>query len=308
MAFKYVNPGYAELLQNSAETTYDTNINKINGVAFGNVTDSKAVALPDGTNNVWIKCSVHRGHITGLISLTGYVFPTGVMINDRVGDCVTIWANEGSGGGKSFKSKYYYDGRLDLILHVKSEKNSSVIELWIDNELIGRRVDCINGKTFSGVWLDPGYNGGSGSSGSYKDAYFYNLIIADYDISREQVVEAALKAPTGTWKGIAVNRPEANEVGQVLTHTVDAEILETRIKGFSNTVKINGMNIAAIGTQYNADEVNALTATISLDGGKEISSTKKLFNTGSFIGDNYLQPLTLDEIKKAKFSLTAAKV
>lgn len=308
MAFKYVNPGYAELLANSAETTYDTNINKINGVSFGSVTSDKAVVLPNGTKNVWIKCSIYRGHITGLISLTGYGYPTGVMINDRVGDCVTLWANEGAGGGKSFKSKYYYDGRLDLVLHVKSEQNSSVIELWIDDELVGRRIDCVNGKTFSGVWLDPGYNSGGNSDNSYKDAYFYNLIVADYDISREQVVEAALKAPTGTWKGIAVNQPVADEVGQVLTQTIDTEILETKIKSFSKTVKINGVNIAAVGAQYNTDEVNALTATVSLGTDGNFTSTKKIFNTGSFNGDSYLQSMTLDQLKNAKFSLTAAKV
>lgn len=70
MAYKYVNPGYGELLDSAGTTVNDTKINAANGVAFFNNSNDRSVTFPEPLTNVWIKLSMERAYVSGIISLT----------------------------------------------------------------------------------------------------------------------------------------------------------------------------------------------------------------------------------------------
>lgn len=82
MAYKYVNPGYGELLDRAGTTVNDTKINAANGVAFFNNSDDRSVTFPEPLTNVWIKLSMERAYVSGIISVTGTGWPTGVRLDE----------------------------------------------------------------------------------------------------------------------------------------------------------------------------------------------------------------------------------
>lgn len=82
MAYKYVNPGYGELLDSAGTTVNDTKINAANGVAFFNNSDDRSVTFPEPLTNVWIKLSMERAYVSGIISVSGTGWPTGVRLNE----------------------------------------------------------------------------------------------------------------------------------------------------------------------------------------------------------------------------------
>lgn len=82
MAYKYVNPGYGELLDRAGTTVNDTKINAANGVAFFNNSDDRSVTFPEPLTNVWIKLSMERAYVSGIISVTGTGWPTGARLDE----------------------------------------------------------------------------------------------------------------------------------------------------------------------------------------------------------------------------------
>lgn len=294
MAFKYVNPGYGELLDYAGTTVEDTGINAVNGVAFYNDSDNRSVTFPVPLKEVWIKLSMHRAYVSGVISVTGVGWPTGVYIDKSGYVRVFFYNNE-----KDYSTKHANMANIDLIMHVRSGVNDGLIELWMNGDLVAvRQGNCYDGKTFAGVWL---------KTASEKN-YYYNVIIADYDISREEVVVAKLKDPTGDWKGIDASQVEATEVGQILTQQIDTEDLETKIKKQSEVINITGVSLCARNIHFDSTKVNALTGIVN-DGTKDVySETKQISGNGMIYGMSYTKNMTLDEVKNASFSLKAAKV
>lgn len=134
------------------------------------------------------------------------------------------------------------------------------------------------------------------------------MIIADYDISHEEVVTARLTEPEGTWKGIGAAQAEASDVDQVLTQKIDTDDLEKKILARSESICITGVTLSARDIHFNSDKVNALTGIVN-DGEKDVySSTQKISGASMVYGMSYIKNMTLDEVKAASFSLKSAKV
>lgn len=297
--FKYVNPGYGDLLENQGQTKYSTDLNPTNGVAFYSGSN-RAITLPSGTKEVWIKCHMNRERVSGIISVSGTGYPTGLMLNNRKGSgYISLWFNEGSGGGVGYYTKYFDWGTLDIVLHIKSHITDGLIEVWINGDYIGiRQGNCYKGNDLPGVWFS------SEDSGNY----YSNIIVADYDISREEVIEAKLLDPTGDWKGLAIGQAEATAVGQTITQKIDTDDLKTRIEAKSKTIDISSVSLAAVGAKFDSSVVNALTGTISGDTGDEYTNTQKIINSGAAVLGSYIKDYTLDKLKTTDFKLVAAKV
>lgn len=294
MAYKYVNPGYGELLDSAGTTVNDTKINAANGVAFFNNSDDRSVTFPEPLTNVWIKLSMERAYVSGIISVTGTRWPTGVRLDKS--DYIKVLF---SGDEKDFTTKYADRASIDFIMHVRSGVNDGIIEVWMNGDKVAvRQGNCYDGQPFNGVWL---------KTESEKN-YFFNVIIADYDISHEEIVTARLTEPEGTWKGIGAAQAEASDVNQVLTQKIDTDDLEKKILARSESICITGVTLSARDIHFNSDKVNALTGTVN-DGEKDVySSTQKISGASMVYGMSYIKDMTLDEVKAASFSLKSAKV
>lgn len=297
--FKYVNPGYGDLFDTQFVTKYSTDYNPTNGVAFAGTSD-RAITLPIGTKEVWVKCHMKRARVSGIISVSGTGYPTGLMLNNKKGKgYISLWFNEGAGGGKGYYTEYFDWGTLDIVLHIKSHEVDGLIEVWINGDYIGiRQGNCYKGNDLPGVWFSREDDGN----------FFSNIIVADYDISREEVIEAKLLDPTGDWKGLAVGQAEATAVGQTITQKIDTDDLKTRIEAKSKTIDISSVSLAAVGAKFDSSAVNALTGVIGGGTTDEYTNTQKIINSGAAVLGSYVKDYTLDKLKTTNFKLVAAKV
>lgn len=134
------------------------------------------------------------------------------------------------------------------------------------------------------------------------------MIIADYDISHEEVVMATLTEPKGTWEGIGTDQIKATDVGQILTQQINMDDLKTKIDKLGANITITGVSLCARNVLFDSNKINALTGIVN--NGKEdvYSETKTFSTTGTVSGISYVKNMTLNEIQTAKFSLKSAKV
>lgn len=299
MSWKYVNPGYAELLENTdSKTIKDIEKNPINGVAFNNAAGSENITVPEGVKEFWVKCRFVRSNDVGKIyfqnSGTGQDI-TGVMLNysDRV-QLYQYWG----------KYSTFYLGlaslpEINICAHFRPDKSNGLIELWINGDFIGKISGDIGSaaKTYK-LKFDTGNS----------TSYFSNIIIADYDISDEEIAIAKLTDLAGTWDGIKEGTAKATATGQILSQKIDTADLESQIKAQSAAVNITGVTVAGLTMKYDSTEVNRMTGIIN-DGSKDIfTETQAMNSNSSTIYNAYQKDMTIDDIAKLTCSLKAAKV
>lgn len=297
MAFKYVNPGYAELLDCKGNTVNDTAINETNGVAFSYTGDQAAVVFNNTLTDIWISVSMNRSYLSGRISVNG---------NDKYSSrfCGIEFTNDGfdvylTGKKTSFQNNDATYRKGKIVLHARSGANDGIIEVFFNGDRTAfRQGNVNNGDPFKGVWL---------YTGSEKN-YFFNVIIADYDISHEEVVMATLTEPKGTWEGIGTDQIKATDVGQILTQQINMDDLKTKIDKLGANITITGVSLCARNVLFDSNKITALTGIVN--NGKEdvYSETKTFSTTGTVSGISYVKNMTLNEIQTAKFSLKSAKV
>lgn len=297
MAFKYVNPGYAELLDCGGNTVNDAAINETNGVAFSYTGNAAAVVFNNTLTNIWISVSMNRSYLSGKISVNG---------NDVYSSkfCGLAFNNSGfdvylAGKATSFQNDDVACRKGKVVLHVRSGANDGIIEVFSKGDRVAfRQGNVNNGDPFKGVWLCT----------SNGKNYFFNVIIADYDISNEEVVMATLTEPKGTWEGIETDQIKATDVGQILTQQINMDDLKTKIDKLGANITITGVSLCARNVLFDSNKINALTGIVN--NGKEdvYSETKTFSTTGTVSGISYVKNMTLNEIQTAKFSLKSAKV
>lgn len=297
MAFKYVNPGYAELLDCGGNTVNDAAINETNGVAFSYTGDAAAVVFNNTLTNIWISVSMNRSYLSGKISVNGNSTYSSTF-------CGLAFTNSGfdvylAGKKTSFQNDDFTYRKGKVVLHMRSGANDGIIEVFSKGGRVAfRQGNVNNGDPFKGVWL-------------YTDSeknYFFNVIIADYDISHEEVVMATLTEPKGTWEGIETDQIKATDVGQILTQQINMDDLKTKIDKLGANITITGVSLCARNVLFDSNKINALTGIVN--NGKEdvYSETKTFSTTGTVSGISYVKNMTLNEIQTAKFSLKSAKV
>lgn len=152
MAFKYVNPGYAELLDCKGNTVNDTAINETNGVAFSYTGDQAAVVFNNTLTDIWISVSMNRSYRSGRISVNG---------NDKYSSkfCGIEFTGDGfnvylMGKKTSFEHQDATYRKGKVVLHARSGANDGIIEVFYNGDRAAfRQGNVNNGDPFKGVWL-----------------------------------------------------------------------------------------------------------------------------------------------------------
>lgn len=298
MAWKYVNPGYAELLENTDSTTVeDTTINPINRVAFSNPSGSENITIPEGIKEFWVKCRFVRSNNVGKIYFQNSAGEdiTGVMLN--YSDKVQLYQYWGK------YTTFYIDlsslKEINICIHFRLSNSNGLIELYINGNIVG----SVSGDIGSAAKVYKlKFDTGNSTS------YFSNLIIADYDIRKEEIAIAELTDLTGTWDGIETGTVKATEVGQVLSQKIDTADLKAQIKAQSAVISITGITVAGLNMEYDNSKVNGMTGIINGEGENVFSETKEINSFNSMVCSSYKKDMDIDDISKITCSLKAAKV
>lgn len=286
--WKYVNPGYGELLDEKLGTTKSTVYNPKNGVCIGGQRSFGKINLPN-LQEVYIKCNVYfksnysdeylqiyatkDNFYAGLYK--SYMSRLGVTINDNEHANIV-----------EFKTDKLYS----VVLHIKAGVKG-VVELFIDNTLVKAYNTQITVSNFDGVKI------------TAQSDYVSNIIISDQDIRDESVLVVPLGDPTGTWSGISDGEAKATEVDQVLTQSLKVD----DVKNTVDTNTVTSVNVAAFDIRYDSEKVNAMEASITKDGSNLTSATKSITN-GAITPVTFMKNMTIDNLANTSVSFKAKKV
>lgn len=286
--WKYVNPGYGELLDEKLGTTKSTVYNPKNGVCIGGQTGYGKINLPN-LQEVYIKCNVYfkeagdSNYFNIYVSkdeaniglYKSYFGMLGVMI-----------------GGEDHKNIMNFDTRklYSVVLHIKAGIKG-VVELFVDNTLVKAYNTQITASSFDAVKIRA------------QADYVSNIIISDQDIRDENVLVVPLGEPTGTWSGISDGEAKATEVDQVLTQSLKID----DIKNTVGTDTVTSVSVAAYDIRYDSEKVNSMEASIIKDGSNLTSATKSITNN-AITPITFMKNMTIDNLANTSVSFKAKKV
>lgn len=286
--WKYVNPGYGELLDEKLGTTKSTVYNPKNSVCIGGQRSSGKINLPN-LQEVYIKCNVYfKSNYSDQylqIYATKDNFYAGLYKSymSRLG--VTINDNEHANIVEFNTDKLY-----SVVLHIKAGVKG-VVELFIDNTLVKAYNTQITVSNFDGVKI------------TAQADYVSNIIISDQDIRDENVLVVPLGEPTGTWSGISDGEAKATEADQVLTQSLKID----DIKNSVGTDTVTSVSVAAYDIRYDSEKVNSMEASITKDSSNLTSATKSITNN-AITPVTFMKNMTIDNLANTSVSFKAKKV
>lgn len=286
--WKYVNPGYGELLDEKLGTTQSKVYNPKNGACIGGQTSYGKINLPN-LQEVYIKCNVYfkeagdSSYFNIYVSkdeaniglYKSYFGMLGVMIGDD--DHKNIM---------NFDTRKLYS----VVLHIKAGIKG-VVELFVDNTLVKAYNTQITVSSFDAVKIRA------------QADYVSNIIISDQDIRDESVLVVPFGEPTGTWSGISDGEAKATEADQVLTQSLKID----DIKNTVGTDTVTSVSVAEYDIRYDGEKVNAMEASITKDGANLTSATKSITNN-AITPVTFMKNMTIDNLANTSVSFKAKKV
>lgn len=286
--WKYVNPGYGELLDEKLGTTKSTVYNPKNGVCIGGQNSYGTINLSN-LKEVYIKCNVYFKEGSNSYDCNIYATKDNIKIGlyksyyNRLG--VRIGDTEHSSITVFDTNKLY-----SVVLHIKAGVKG-VVELFIDNTLVKAYNTQITVSNFDAVKI------------AAQADYVSNIIISDQDIRDESVLVVPLGDPTGTWSGISDGEAKATEVDQVLTQSLKID----DIKNVVGTDTVTSVSVAAYDIRYDSEKVNAMEASITKDDSNLTSETKSITNN-AITPVTFMKNMTIDNLANTSVSFNAKKV
>lgn len=286
--WKYVNPGYGELLDEKLGTTKSTVYNPKNGVCIGGQKSYGKINLPN-LPEVYIKCNVYFKE-----SGDRYYCDIYAIKNDvKIGLYKSYYNNLGVRIGDdehqniiSFDTNKLYS----VVLHIKTGIKG-VVELFVNDTLVKAYNTQITASNIEAVQI------------AAQADYVSNIIISDQDIRDESVLVVPLGEPTGTWSGISDGEAKATEADQVLTQSLKID----DIKNTVGTDTVTSVSVAAYDIRYDSEKVNSMEASITKDGSNLTSATKSITN-GAITPVTFMKNMTIDNLANTSVSFKAKKV
>ncbi len=284
--WKYVNPGYGELLDEKLGTTRSTTYNPKNGVCIGGQINYGKINLPN-LKEIYIKCNVY------FKSSSDYFNIYASKDNVKIG----LWKNRYDNLGVAIGDTEYgsimefgTNTLYSILLHIKTGIKG-VVELFADNTLVKAYNTQITASGFDAVKIRA------------QTDYVSNIIISDQDIRDESVLVVPLGEPTGTWSGISDGEAKATEADQVLTQSLKID----DIKNIVGTNTVTSVSVAAYDIRYDSEKVNSMEASIIKDGSNLTSATKSITNN-AITPITFMKNMTIDNLANTSVSFKAKKV
>ena len=286
--WKYVNPGYGELLDEKLGTTQSEVYNPKNTVCIGGQRNYGKINLPN-LQEVYIKCNVYFKGNGSSDYFNIYVSKDDVDIGlykSYFGMLGVMIGSEEHANIMNFDTQKLYS----VVLHIKVGIKG-IVELFVNDTLVKAYNTQITVSNLDVVKIR-----------ALTD-YVSNIIISDQDIRDESVLVVPLGEPTGTWSGISDGEAKATEVDQVLTQSLKID----DIKNVVGTDTVTSVSVAAYDIRYDSEKVNSMEASITKDGLNLTSATKSITNN-AITPVTFMKNMTIDNLANTSVSFKAKKV
>ena len=234
MSFKYINPGYAELLSTSGGTTVTGEQYSKTGVSFWQPNDKKGISLSESPTEFYAKFDLYIQGVTGRDDVDfsfGIGYQNGIYL--RGYRSLTFSGLAGT------SSLFYQSDIAEIIpmyamstvwLHIKQgNENNGILHVIVnDHEFCNKRdINLLYDSRTIKIFSDN------------NRALISNLILSDAPIDpREQIALLQVAATQTNMTDCGDGSYEATAAGQELLQSVDVASLITQYGGNSRVVSI----------------------------------------------------------------------
>ena len=299
MSFKYINPGYAELLSTSGGTTVTGEQYSKTGVSFWQPNDKKGISLSESPTEFYAKFDLYIQGVTGRDDVDfslGIGYQNGIYL--RGYRSLTISGLAGT------NSLFYQSDIAEIIpmyamstvwLHIKrGNENNGILHVVVnDHEFCNKRdINLLYDSRTIKIFSDN------------NRALISNLILSDAPIDpREQIALLQVAATQTNMTDCGDGSYEATAAGQELLQSVDVASLITQYGGNSRVVSIAPFAKPAYRT---AEGLCALTAIeksggIITEHGRHIAGQ----DTAGYVMGAYDTSLRIAELAERQFGWRA---
>jgi hypothetical protein len=299
MSFKYINPGYAELLSTSGGTTVTGEQYSKTGVSFWQPNDKKGISLSESPTEFYAKFDLYIQGVTGRDDVDfslGIGYQNGIYL--RGYRSLTISGLAGT------NSLFYQSDIAEIIpmyamstvwLHIKrGNENNGILHVVVnDHEFCNKRdINLLYDSRTIKIFSDN------------NRALISNLILSDAPIDpREQIALLQVAATQTNMTDCGDGSYEATAAGQELLQSVDVASLITQYGGNSRVVSIAPFAKPAYRT---AEGLCALTAIeksgdVITEHGRHIIGQ----DTAGYVMGAYDTPLRIAELAERQFGWRA---
>ena len=306
MSFKYINPGYANLLDVAGGTTIMDAARSRTGVGFYQPTDRKGITLAETPTDLYGKFDVYIGNDSNRFSIKISMLRTNGYTENgmgfvKSGDTMYLMRYYNGNSGSSDKA---YTSRPDTLnirldaintfwFHVRSGSDG-FIEIYANGVLADMFSFAIDFATSPTVVVY--------ASNAY--GAISNLILSDTEIhKREQVVILPVSATETTMTAKGDGSYTANTDGQQILQSIDTTSL---IAEYGADSDIKGIAVIGSLAYRTADGLSQLTAlekngdTLNEYGTKEAKG-----NTAAGVIDSRAVSMKLSALANYKFGWKA---
>ena len=304
MSFKYINPGYAELLSVSGGITVTGEQYSKTGISFWQPNNRKGLSLPEVPAEFYAKFDVYFKN-----TKNGSSAEVAIYIGDRNGLNLQVsnWGRSVTGYTETSivfdKSNADTNIRIDAIntvwLHIKPGNNAD----GIMHAMINEHEIC--NKRNLNIWYAAGTWAKNITIYSKNDgAYISSLILSDEEISpREQVVMLPTKLTQTDMTDCRDGSYEATAANQELLQTVDVAALSAQYGADS---RVTGISLIGNPAHRTAEGLCTLTA-LEKSGGNVTEYGRHVVeqNPTSVVADARSVSMTIGELTGRQFGWRA---
>ena len=303
MSFKYINPGYAELLPDKTGTTITGEQYSKSGAAFWQPEDHKGLTFSESPPEFYAKLDMY---LKNPKNASESRLEIGIGYGNwlRVYPHRAQWGIEGHDGSTVFDTYETADFvRPDAIntlwFHIKQGRNNDGVFHVVVNE----HVVC--NKRDRNIWYANDTHGKTITVLSKNDDILIsNLIFSDEEINpKEQVVMLPVKETQTNMTDCGDGSYEATAANQELLQTVDIAALSTQYGADS---RVTGISLIGNPAYRTAEGLCALTA-IEKSGGNITEYGRHIVeqNPNSTVMDTRTVSMTIAEVTGRQFGWRA---
>ena len=251
MSFKYINPGYANLLDAVGGTTVENPQYSRTGVAFWQPASWKGIELPETPAEIYGKFDVYLKSGTNLDAAAF------IGISGAAGAKVQGYRSSWTASGNQFNSTYFSsknciipDAINTVWFHAKpGSSGESILRVVVNGQEIGNRtsinIDFRDTKTIT-IYSDS------------DNALISNLILSDEEISiKEQVIALPIRTAETDMADRQDGSYAATAEGQQILQGIDVSALAD---AYGEDSVVTGIALAGNPAYRTAEGLSTLTA------------------------------------------------
>ncbi|WP_302950145.1 hypothetical protein [uncultured Selenomonas sp.] len=300
MAFKYINPGYAELLSVRGGTTVSGEQYSKTGVSFWQPTSDKGLTISEfpaelyGKLDLYFKAPENADRAKLTLAIGGYIIFSAETSRSK-------WRMKGNNNNDIIPTSdsFRVNAINTLWFQVKPSQNHDGIFRAILNEReVCNKQDC-------SFWY--AYSSSEKTITVYsrtEDILISNFILSDEEVSpREQVIMLPVQATQTNMTDCGDGSYEATAANQEILQTVDVATLLTQ---YDTDSRVTGISLLGNPAYRTAEGLCALTA-IEKSGGNVTTYGRHIAeqNPTSIVMDGRKTSLRISELSERQFGWRA---